>query len=113
MDMASTIYYFKFQNREECYEICRSVGYCFTDPVTGDTIMDVPGDGHIDVAGQFYDPDVQPLSDSPEGEMEPDFENYVWKEGFHLNVIIKDDSSIPEDLLAYQIEVSTPNLPSR
>jgi hypothetical protein len=113
MDMASTVYYFKFENREECYEICRSVGYCFTDPVTGDTIMDVPGKGHIDVAGQFYDPDVQPLSASPEGEMEPDFENYVWKEGFHLNVVISDDASIPENLLPYQIEVTTPNLPSR
>jgi hypothetical protein len=45
--------------------------------------------------------------------MEPDFENYVWKEGFHLNVVISDDASIPENLLPYQIEVTTPNLPSR
>ena len=83
--MASKTYFFKFESREECYEVCRSVGYCFTDPVTGDTVMDVPGDGHIDVAGQFYDPEKQPQALSPEGEMEPDPENFNWEPGIHLN----------------------------
>ena len=76
--MASKTYFFKFESREECYKVCRSVGYCFTDSVTGDTVMDVPGAGHIDVAGRFYDPEKQPMAPSPEGEMEPDPENIIW-----------------------------------
>lgn len=111
--MASKIYFFKFESREECYKICRSVGYCFTDSVTGDTVMDVPGAGHIDVAGRFYDPEKQPMALSPEGEMEPDTENYIWEPGFHLNVVIKDDAEIPKELISYQIEVKTPNLNSQ
>lgn len=111
--MASKTYFFKFESRQECYEVCRSVGYCFTDPVTGDTIMDVPGDGHIDVAGQFYDPEKQPQALSPEGEMEPDPERFVWEPGFHLNVVIKDDAEIPEELVQFQIEVETPNINSK
>ena len=94
--MASKTYFFKFESREECYKICRSVGYCFTDSVTGDTVMDVPGAGHIDVAGRFYDP-----------------ENIIWESGFHLNVVIKDEAEIPKELISYQIEVKTPNLNSQ
>jgi len=111
--MATQVYYFKFKNREECYSVCRAVGYCHTDSVTGDTFMDVPGDGHINVVGLLYDPDVQPMIAGPEGTMEPDPENIVWKDGFHLNVVIKDGASIPDDLLQYQIEVNTPSLNSR
>jgi hypothetical protein len=87
------------------------VGYCKKDPITGDTVMDVPGPGHIDVAGYFYRPENQPESLNPEGEMEPDPENIVWEPGFHLNVVFKgQENQIPTLLKTYKLK--TPESPN-
>lgn len=108
------VHYFKFPSREECYRLCTLVGYCKQDPITGDTVMDIPGPGHIDVAGQFYRPEKQPDALSPEGEMEPDPENIIWEPGFHLNIVMKGEGNvIPQELKPYKIKTpETPNIQS-
>lgn len=102
------VHYMKFDSMEQFLELAEPLEYVKTYDATGDTVIDVPGPGFIDVVGTLYDESTRRYEiDELTGEEEPVDNSATPLPGWHLNIVYRANQELPESFLPFKIDPPT------
>ena len=89
------VHYMRFDSMEQFLELAEPLEYVKTYDATGDTVIDVPGPGFIDVVGTLYDESTRRYEiDELTGEEEPVDNSATPLPGWHLNIVYRANQEL-------------------
>jgi len=101
----NVVHYMKFDSMDQFLQLAEPLEYIKTYDETGDTVIDVPGAGFIDVVGTIYDESTRRYeTDELTGDEEPVDNSAIPLSGWHLNIVYQGNQELPESFLPFKID---------